>query len=176
MAENLNYAPSDISDMGSFAWSGCYNDDPENCEKYGRLYTWEVAMNNAACAYGKKCSPSGVQQGICPEGWHLPSNSDWSTLWTAVGGTSTAGTKLKSTSGWDSNGNGADNYGFSVLPAGDRDNDGSFSYQGSNANFWSSSEYDSVNAWNWSFYGSLAYVGQGSNSKDYGFSVRCLKD
>ena len=176
MAENLNYDPGDISSMGSYAWSGCYDNDPENCKVYGRLYTWEVAMNNADCAFGKTCSPSGVQQGICPDGWHLPSKDDWNSLWTAVGGTSTAGTKLKSSSGWNSNGNGEDAYGFSVLPAGRRYDDGSFISQGSRADFWSSSEHSSHHAWDWRFENYSADVHQYDYVKYSGFSVRCLKD
>lgn len=65
---------------------------------------------------------------------------------------------------------------FSVLPAGNRNNDGSFNNQGNNANFWSSSENNSNNAWNWNFNNSNANVNQNNNNKNNGFSVRCLKD
>jgi uncharacterized protein (TIGR02145 family) len=102
MAENLNY--SDAGDSGK-----CYNDDPSNCEIYGRLYDWETAMK------------------ICPEGWHLPSSDEWGTLYKHVGGNNSFRTtekKLKSKSGWkdDKNdeysGNGTDYFGFSALPGG----------------------------------------------------------
>ncbi len=180
MAENLNYDYNEGT-----AKSYCYSNSSTNCDKYGRLYLWSAAMDSAGvftttgkgCGYGKTCSPSGTIRGVCPEGWHLPSNDDWNVLWTAIGGTSTAGTKLKSTSGWNSNGNGEDAYGFSVLPAGNRNNDGSFYDQGNDARFWSSSESSSVNAWHWFFH---YYYGNVSQyyyyNKDNGYSVRCLKD
>lgn len=184
MAENLNYDYNEGT-----AKSYCYNDEDSNCKVTGRLYQWSAAMDSAAvfsdagkgCGYGKECSPSGTIRGVCPEGWHLPSNDDWNTLWTAIGGTSTAGTftagtKLKSASGWYSNGNGEDAYGFSVLPAGRRYNDGSFCDQGGNASFWSSSENSSSYAWGWRFNDGDADVGQFNDYKSYGFSVRCLKD
>ncbi|MCQ2102022.1 MAG: hypothetical protein MJY98_02200 [Fibrobacter sp.] len=184
MAENLNYDYNEGT-----AESYCYNYSSANCDKYGRLYLWSAAMDSAAvfsnagegCGYGKTCDVAStgsttVVRGVCPEGWHLPSISDWSTLWTAIGGTSTAGTKLKSASGWDGNGNGADNYGFSVLPAGIRDKYGNFYCVGSCANFWSSTEGYGADALNNDFGSSYAPVGQGGDGKNSGFSVRCLKD
>ncbi len=83
MAENLNYNYNEGT-----ARSYCYDDDPANCEKYGRLYTWSAAMDSAAvfsesgkdCGYGPTCSVSGNVRGVCPEGWHLPSNEEWNTI------------------------------------------------------------------------------------------------
>jgi len=75
MAENLN---CDVKG------SKCYNDDPANCAKYGRLYDWTTAMNGSASS---TAVPSGVQ-GVCPNGWHLPSKAEWEVLITAVGGSS----------------------------------------------------------------------------------------
>ena len=175
MAENLNYDPGDVSSLGSYAWHGCYNDDANNCVTYGRLYTWEVTMNDAACAYGNTCNPSGTVQGICPEGWYVPSDAEWNTLWAAVGGCSTAGAKFKSTTGWDNYGNGIDEYGFSVLPAGVRI-EGNFYDQGEFAQLWSASE-------NYSDYA----TSQGFNDRDddlvqyYPYknsanSLRCIQD
>ena len=175
MAENLNYDPGDVSGMGSDAWSGCYDNESANCSKYGRLYTWEVAMNDASCAYFHSCHPSGTVQGVCPSGWHLPSDTEWNTLWAAVGGTSTAGRKLKSTSGWYDGGNGTDSFGFAVLPAGGR-HDRSFYYEGDYANFWSSTENNSRFADNWYFRYDLDDVRNYWNFKYYAFSVRCLRD
>ncbi len=85
MAENLNYAY--MPDTLSF----CYNDSAEYCEKYGRLYTWSAAMDSAAifsedgkgCSVEQSGSPSCGKfpvRGICPEGWHFPSNNEWKTL------------------------------------------------------------------------------------------------
>ena len=128
------------------------------------------------CGHGKTCSPSGTVRGVCPEGWHLPNDTEWKTLWNAVGGTSTAGTKLKSTSGWYNGGNGNDSYGFSVLPAGYRYYDGSFYTAGNYAFFWSSSERSSDLAYYWDFYYNSDYVSRNYYGKNYGFSVRCLRD
>jgi uncharacterized protein (TIGR02145 family)/uncharacterized repeat protein (TIGR02543 family) len=90
MAENLDY---------DVAGSKCYDNDPANCEKYGRLYNWNDAMS------------------ACPTGWHLPLDADWTKLFVYVGGSGIAGKKLKSTTGWYSN-YGTDEYGFSALPGG----------------------------------------------------------
>ena len=83
MAENLNYNASD---------SKCYDNNPDNCAKYGSLYNWNTAKT------------------ACPKGWHLPSKAELEKLTSAV--------KLKAKSGWNSNGNGTDNFGFSALPGG----------------------------------------------------------
>ena len=180
MAENLNY---DYNEGTSKSY--CYNNSSAYCDMYGRLYLWSAAMDSAAvfsdagkdCGDVKICSPSGTIRGVCPEGWHLPSDSDWRTLWTAIGGKSTAGTKLKSTSGWNSNGNGTDDYGFSVLPAGYWNGNGYFVSMGSNAYFWSSTEYNQYDAFGVSFNYNYSSVDESyTPSKNYGFSVRCLKD
>jgi len=102
MAENLNYNASN---------SKCFKDSEDNCTTYGRLYDWLTAMNGATFS---NTNPSGIR-GVCPSGWHLPSDDEWATLTDFVGGS--AGTKLKATSGWNSY-NGTDDYGFSALPGG----------------------------------------------------------
>ena len=189
MAENLNYAYTGVKyNFGSYtsdSTSWCYENKASNCDKYGRLYTWSAVMDSAAqfsvnagteCGYGKTCTPNSPHRGICPEGWHVPTNEEYSTLYTYIGGSSTAGSLLKSTSGWSKSGNGTDKYGFSVLPAGYRDSYGGFNYEGRLANLWSASENDSNRAWDQDFYydGGDAY--QGSNIKTDGLSLRCLKD
>lgn len=149
MAENLDYKTGN---------SWCYDNNSSNCNKYGRLYDWKTAMN------------------ACPNGWHLPNDGEWNTLWTAVGGTNTAGTKLKSKNGWNSNGNGTDSFGFAVLPAGYRNYDGRFFGEGDYAYFWSSAGSSSYYAYYWSFRYNGGRVFRGYDGKDYGFSVRCLWD
>jgi len=153
MAENLN---CDVSG------SECYDDDPSNCEVYGRLYTWEAAMS------------------VCPSGWYLPSNADWDELMDAVGGISVAGTKLKKTSGWYDESEyyitGTDEYGFSALPGGLGIWDGSFRYVGDSGNWWSSSEYDSLSAYGRGMSYDGSSVGWGDKAKAFLFSVRCLQD
>jgi len=177
MAENLNYETDN---------SFCYNDSAEYCEKYGRLYTWAAAIDSVKlandadnpldCGYGRECGLTGKVQGICPSGWHLPSYDEWNALFTAVGGQLNAGKVLKSQTGWYSNGNGTDAFGFSALPAGDRYYSGGFDYDGYHAYFWSATEDNSGYAYSMFlyYYSKLAYLGDGS--KNYGFSVRCLKD
>jgi uncharacterized protein (TIGR02145 family) len=187
MAENLNYAYTDVpfkyDSYTSDSTSWCYFNDAANCAKYGRLYTWAAAMdsvgtwstNGMGCGYYMVCSPTNPVRGICPEGWHLPDTTEWSALFTAVGG-KTAGTMLKSTEGWISNGNGSDAYFFSALPAGNRYSDGDFYHEGNNALFWSSTENDSNRAYGMN----LHYDRDGayllSSNKYRGYSVRCLKD
>ena len=170
MAENLNYEVDS---------SFCYNDSAEYCEKYGRLYRWAAAVgkSESECGYDNTCSlPSGNIQGVCPNGWHLPSKVEWETLFNAVGGQSTAGRVLKSTSGWNSSGNGTDAFGFSALPAGDRLNYGNFYIEGSGAYFWSSTEDDSYFAYRMYLYYDYDYANLDYLNKDVGFSVRCLQD
>lgn len=146
MAENLNYKTDS---------SFCYNDSAEYCAKYGRLYVWTAAMD------------------ACPSGWHLPDLAEWKTLFAAVGGDSVAGAKLKSTSGWNSNGNGTDDFGFTVLPAGGRS---SKDFVGEAAAFWTSEWYGEYDDY---AYGIRLYtdtIVRPFNSRKYiGSSVRCLK-
>ena len=146
MAENLNYDYNEGT-----AKSYCYNDEPDSCAKYGRLYFWSAAMDSAGvfgdggkgCGYGETCVELGTVQGVCPIGWHLPSRDEWNTLEKAVIDKKFAGTKLtlasaqkkvgkmlKSKSGWYKDGNGTDEFGFSVLPAGSRGGDGGYNYAG----------------------------------------------
>ena len=162
MAENLNYRYiPQIAEEDSSSY--CYDNDPANCAKYGRLYLWSAAMV------------------VCPEGWHLPDTTEWNALFNAVGGETTAGKKLKSTEGWkDKNdgtsGNGSDNFGFSALPAGRRKIFGDFNFEGKDVEFWSSTEFDSSIA-----HDMYLNYGYGSANLDYsgksdGFPVRCLRD
>ena len=195
MAENLNYAytgvPFDNGYYTSDSTSWCYGDDPANCAKYGRLYTWAAAMDSVGtwstsgkgCGYDKTCSVASagsvtLVRGICPKGWHLPSHDEWEALFTAVGGSSTAGSKLKSQTGWTaySGITNEDAFGFSALPAGGRYRKGNFDYDGYYANFWSSTEDDSYSA----YFMRLYYDYDNGYLYDYykyfGFSVRCLRD
>ena len=180
LAENLNYKTDN---------SYCYDDKASNCSKYGRLYTWAAAMDSAGkwstngngCGYGSECSPAGRVRGVCPSGWHLPTKAEFNTLFSTVGGQSTAGKMLKSTSGWtnsygESSGNGTDAYSFSALSAGDRGYKGDYTYEGHGTQFWSSTEFYS----NYAYGMSLCYFeGKATlpiNYKNNGFSVRCIKD
>lgn len=153
MVENLNYKT--VS-------SKCYNDDPANCTKYGRLYKWSAAM------------------AACPSGWHLPDSLEFEALFTAVGGITVGAKQLKSQTGWIaySGITNEDAFGFSALPAGQWTNqgDGAFFNVGERASFWGSTEV----------YGEAYYVVLGYGNDDaslykfgkelFEFSVRCLKD
>jgi len=153
MAENLNYHTS----TGSW----CYDNISSNCEEYGRLYNWETAKK------------------VCPDGWHLPGDAEWIKLTDYLSGKSKAGGKLKETGAthWDSPNTGATNEsGFTALPGGYRSINGTFGGIGGDGNWWSSTEYSATYAWGRSLYYNNAYVSRSSNSKELGFSVRCVRD
>lgn len=181
MAENLNYADS-INYPGMEGRSWCYINRLDSCTKYGRLYTWAAAMDSAGtfstngknCGYGKTCSPTYPVRGICPEGWHLPTKNEFESLFTAVGGDSTAGKMLKSKTGWYHNGNGTDDYGFSARPAGRYG--GSFDGGITNAYFWSATEYYSSYAYGVFLGDHYDLASQNDYIKRFAFSVRCVKD
>ena len=172
MAENLNYETGN---------SYCYNDADSNCTKYGRLYTWAAAVGKTEdeCGYGNECGlPSGNIQGVCPSGWHLSSDTEFETLFTAVGGRSTAGAKLKLQTGWTAYDGitNEDAFGFSALPAGVRYNDGNYDFEGYTAYFWSSTENDSHVAFDMYLSFNYSHANLGYDDKSYGFSVRCVKN
>jgi uncharacterized protein (TIGR02145 family) len=187
MAENLNYADS-LKTPSLLKRSWCYNDVAANCAVTGRLYTWAAAIdsvklydggNGVDCGFGKFCTLPAKVQGICPVGWHLPDTTEWNTLFTEVGGRSTAGRILKSKTGWVGNGNGTDGVGFSALPAGYRDSYGYYQNFNSNysyAYFWTTADKYNGSA----YYTGLNYYGESTylnfDVKDHGFSVRCIKD
>lgn len=145
----------------------CYDDLESNCDIYGGLYQWDELMQGS--------TTPGVQ-GICPPGWHLPTDAEWTILTDFLGGESVAGGKMKSTSGWYNNGNGTNSSGFAALPGGYR---GDFGYYGDlygSADFWSSSQSDSTIAWNRYLYFDNENVGRGNYDKGDGLSARCIKD
>jgi len=172
MAENLNY---DVEG------SKCYVNSESNCTIYGRLYDWTTAMNLASdCNYSNDCSVQTKHRGICPFGWHLPSDAEWAILTNYVG-SSTAGTKLKTASGWNTGSSyiaGTDDYGFSALPGGFGNSAGSFYSVGYYGSWWSATEYDSYDAYD----RSMGYSQEGAHGTAGGgyksslFSVRCVRD
>ena len=187
MAENLNYYDETLDGI-----SWCFDDDPKKCEVTGRLYTWAAAIdsvglyddgNGVECGYGIDCSLPDTVYGICPSGWHLPSRVEWETLIAVVGGDSTAGKMLKSQTGWVDCGNGTDDFGFSALPAGEYNPDGTyfkFTLDGYMGSFWSASEaryldiQEEANPLSLSSSIENVYlVGWGKNR---GYSVRCIKN
>jgi uncharacterized protein (TIGR02145 family) len=184
MAENLNYEVEN---------SYCYENSADSCAKYGRLYTWAAAMDSAGvysenskgCGYDIRCSVKTPARGICPEGWHIPTSAEWQTLYSAIGG-SFYGMQAKGFDYWSS---ATDAYGFSALPAGFYHyichmNRCDYFYDdgGSIAYFWSATQNNSYDgnfrAVNWYLSASQAGLfGYGiHDGKDFGLSVRCVKD
>ncbi|MCF0216557.1 MAG: fibrobacter succinogenes major paralogous domain-containing protein, partial [Fibrobacteraceae bacterium] len=195
MAENLNYAYTGVKYYEDDSTSWCYNGEKSNCDTYGRLYTWSAAMDSAGlvdtknkvanssetgtgCGYSETCTPNTPHRGICPEGWHVPTNAEYSTLYTTIGGTDYAGIYLKSTDKWYSNASaqGIDFYGFSVLPAGNRNHNDYFRDVGRYAYLWSASEDGFGLAYRQFFLSYDAKVYQFGDSKNDGYSLRCLQD
>ena len=174
MAENLNYEVEN---------SSCYRNISSNCDTYGRLYTWAAAVGRTedVCGSGKLCVGRDVVQGICPEGWHLPSRTEWEKLFDAVGGAETAVTVLRSKEGWQISNKGTDNYGFTVLPGGEYivAADGvpysDYYYMSIDASFWMSNSDEKSSAYGIVLNADKITMNR-SYSKDDRFSVRCIKD
>jgi uncharacterized protein (TIGR02145 family) len=139
---------------------------PSNLTNFGYLYNWYAAK-------GISTPGSTTYKNICPTGWHVPTNGNWTDLITQLGGTNIAGGKLKSTTLWNILG-GTDDYGFTALPGGYRGDNGNFNAIRSIVFFWSATEYN-LNAWN--FYGtdySSDIYSYNFFTKPHGASVRCL--
>jgi uncharacterized protein (TIGR02145 family) len=187
MAENLKYLPSVVGpETGSqttphyyvYGYNGTNVTDAKataNYNTYGVLYNWPAAMNGAASS---TTNPSGVQ-GVCPTGWHLPSDAEWTELTDYLGGTSVAGGKLKETgtTHWKSpNSRATNETGFTALPGGYRYDYGTFDDIGYYGYWWSATGYGAVGAW----YRIMLYynsdVTRDDSGKELGFSVRCLRD
>ena len=167
MAENLNY---------NAAGSWCYGDntggDSQNrCSTYGRLYDWNTTMAGTSSS---NLNPSGVR-GACPQGWHVPSDAEWTQLENFVGGN--AGAKLKATSGWNS-GSGTDEFGFSALPGGYGNSGNAGNYVGNIGYWWSTTEYSysSDRAYDRNMNYNRNSLGRTDYTKSYLFSVRCVQD
>jgi len=177
-AKNLNY---------NVSGSKCYSNSTSNCDTYGRLYDWSTAMGLPSSCNSSYCS-SQIQsphRGICPSGWHIPSNADWDKLYRYADGTNgtsspydspTAGRYLKATSGWSSGGNGTDQYGFSALPGGYGCSSGSFFDVGYYGYWWSATEINASNAYSRGMSISSATVIRNDYNKSYLYSVRCVQD
>jgi uncharacterized protein (TIGR02145 family) len=183
MAENLNIgtmlSSSNQQTNNDTIEKYCYNDSTSYCDTYGGLYQWNEMMQYV--------NTEGTQ-GICPTGWHLPTDAEWKTMEMALGmsqdeadksswrGTDEGG-KMKETgtTHWASPNTGATNTsGFTALPGGYWHN-GSHNLTNS-ANLWSSSEYNSSDRWYRSLGYFIAKVNRAHYDKTFGRSVRCLRD
>jgi uncharacterized protein (TIGR02145 family) len=162
MAQNLNYKTE--------KFSSCYDNNESKCKQYGRLYDW-ITANTA-----------------CPVGWHLPSREEWAGLGQAIGSDKeidyqgyvnwkNAGRNLKARDGWNKNGNGTDEYGFSALPSGVKNlSNGNFFFAGGLGYWWTATEHMSGFAYNLYMKYDDNSVLENSNIKGNAFSVRCVKD
>jgi len=157
MAKNLNYKI--LEKTGDNLRNDCYKNLEGNCQLYGRLYTWSEAKK------------------ICPQGWHLPDTTEWNTLFNFVGGRAVAGQKLKAEVNlWTSSGYGTDEFGFSALPGGFHKASSQFFDIGQYANFWTSNEDNESQAYHVTLFYDQSVASHITDSKNYGLSVRCLKD
>jgi uncharacterized protein (TIGR02145 family) len=173
MAENLNVdhyrngdpIPTGLSNSqwesttkGAYA---IYNDDPANEKIYGKLYNW-YAVNDA--------------RGLCPAGWHVPSDNEWTVLSENLGGEEVSGGKLKSTTLWYSDVDATNSSGFNALPGGMRLASGSYDYIGPDNWFWCFTESNSNEAWSRGLGRGFSDMVRSIWRKRTGFSVRCVKD
>jgi uncharacterized protein (TIGR02145 family) len=141
-----------------------YNNDPANNAIYGKLYNW-YAVNDS--------------RGLAPTGYHIPSDAEWKTLTTCLGGESVAGGAMKETgtAHWASpNTDATNSSGFTALPASSRSSYGTFTGIGNYGNFWSSTEYDGFNSWDRYVNNNNAIAARSFISKKCGLSIRLIKD
>jgi len=151
-----------------------YNNTTANSDTYGRLYNWFTVDNNGP---SKVVSNGG--KNVCPIGWHVPSDDEWTTLTNFLGGLSIAGGKLKETGimHWTTPNTDATNESnFTALPGGARDISSTFSFLWDGGNWWSSTGFSSTTAWSRYLGYNYAGVSRYLSNKPYGFSVRCVKD
>lgn len=152
---------------------GCehYSPDGYACDpawslnEYGRLYNWYAVDD---------------ERGLCPSGWHVPTDSEWIVMTDFLGGSSVAGDAMKTTYGWLEGGNGTNSSGFSGLPGGARNDDGYFYGAGAIGYWWSSSPSGTI-GWTTGAWGRYLHYNNSSVNRDHfipglGYSVRCLKD
>jgi len=206
MAENLNY---NVTGSKCYGEGGIVYDDEKKdyvklsnskikayCDKYGRLYNWATAMALPSSCNSKNCASqiTAKHRGICPSGWHIPSNDDWDKLYLyedgsgtekyyrAYAGSPVAGKYLKATSGWNDfngiSGNGKDTYKFTALPGGfgDGDPEDNFYSAGNDGSWWSATSYYNYEA----HHLDLGYVYDDAflneHSKSHLYSIRCIQD
>jgi uncharacterized protein (TIGR02145 family) len=186
LKENLNVgnripASQEMTDNGILE-KYCYDDNPDYCLLYGALYQWREAM--------RYTTQQGTE-GICPPGWHIPTDEEWKVLegtvdsqtgigdgawdWPGFRGYD-AGKNLKSTSGWHNNGNGIDLFGFTGHPAGRSSQNGYFYDIAYNAFWWSSTEQSITTEWSRDFSWGANTSGRYGDGYRDGLSIRCIKN
>ncbi len=162
--DSIGTTSRDISGDIAPEYQWAYNGDESKVEVYGRLYTWYAAADS---------------RNICPDGWHVPTDEDWTTLTDYLGGEDMAGGKLKE-AGIDHwltpNAEATNESKFNALPAGCRFSTGLFSYLGNRIFWWSSTEHSTSQAYSRTVSSLFGFVNRDGTDKLYGFSVRCLKN
>jgi uncharacterized protein (TIGR02145 family) len=173
MKENLKYLPNVTSSSNGSSTSAYYYvygyqgtsvmeaKATTNYQIYGVLYNWTAALNT------------------CPQGWHLPSDGEWTVLTDYLGGSTVAGGKMKTTgtTNWYSPNTGATNSsGFSALPGGYRNGYGGYNFISYDGMWWSATDYSSTFSWLRYLNFDNANTSRGSINKELGFSVRCVRD
>ena len=193
MAENLNMGnridgnnpqTSGADNQNTSIEKYCYGDIPINCNTYGGLYLWSEMM-----AYGLSDSITPGPRGICPAGWHIPTDDEWKCMEMNLGmtmdqadgnrsGTNQGGKLKKDTILWRPPNTGATNSsGFNALPGGFHNYDGLFGQESNTSYWWTATEYDTASAWNRSLYYNDAHAyREVFGEVGAGFSVRCVKD
>ena len=204
MAENLNFAYEVKDDSGNVVLGTyCTNDNVDSCYALGRLYMWAAVMDSAGlysedskgCGMNRNCEKKDTIQGVCFNGWHVPTYKEWEELFESVGGTRMAGLYLKSNSGWKgsnvyvvggggtskgvSHNNGTDRYGFSVYPTISWRREYDVRYRGEYAHFWTSSipNDDKDDSYYIFFSGNMsASFNWDVAMRTDGYTVRCVKN
>ena len=166
IATNLNDAVWQGTSSGAWAY---YNNDVSLACPYGKLYNWYAV---------------GDTRNLCPVGWHVPTDGEWTVLTNYLGGEGGAGGNMKTTGTieaatglwYDPNAEATNNSGFSGAPGGKRNFSGEYSYIGSSGVWWSSSQSYSDSAWGRTLLNNLGFVSTDDHLKENGFSVRCVRD
>jgi len=171
MASNLNYSAGGIGK--------CYETEESNCQIYGRLYDWATAMGLDPSCNTIDCEVSENRKGICPTGWHIPTEAEWGALVSAAGGPTVAGAKLRATSGWNTRPvdvAGTDDHGFSALPGGMGYSASEFENAGSSGFWWCADQDGGTFACSQSMNRNNGNATLNYPYKNHLYSVRCLKN
>jgi uncharacterized protein (TIGR02145 family) len=150
------------SNLSSPAFCWYKNDSATYSGTYGALYNWFAINTNS----------------LCPTGWHVPSDTEWTTLSAYCGGENKAGNKLKEngTTHWSVGNTAVNSSGFTAMPGGLRDDEGPFYHNGYYGYWWSSTELNTGDAWSRLLGYDGSYMNRYSNDKMSGCSVRCIRD
>jgi uncharacterized protein (TIGR02145 family) len=162
--DSIGTTTLDISNESAPKYQWAYNADERMVATYGRLYTWYAVTDS---------------RNICPTGWHVPTDEDWTTLTTFLGGEEIAGGKLKETgtAHWlIPNAEATNETHFTALPGGYRYITGTFGYLGNKGFWWSSTEHSAPLGYFRTISSIFGFVNGDGTNKQYGFSVRCIKD